>query len=419
MTLTHDFRHIRREQAGIYAGQVASEENDKGLDRLALGAGIAAWAGVAIPSWMARDEVPMPWLWWSLLVGYLCLFLLLSVVEEGTRGNAVVLVALVTAGVLLSAWNPSGGFSSVLMVLSAVCVAMAAPLPVTLAVVFGQTLLVGVLSAQLGGVPVGFSIVAFIVYIAFQLFGVVMVEIMRRENRQRTAVARLNEELAAGNATLVRLNDQLAERNDQLADAQARLAESSRAAERLRISRDLHDTVGHQLTALAVNLEVASHLTRGTGADEPVNQCRQLAKDLLGDVRAVVSQLRDAPNDLSAALRQATSGVPQPHVVLSVPANLPALDGPRAEAVLRCVQEIVTNAVRHAQANRLTIDVLAEEGELIVRAVDDGVGGVDVAEGNGLLGMRERFASLGGVVTVRTRPGDGFRVVARLPLLDA
>ncbi len=248
MTLTHDFRHIRREQAGIYAGQVASEENDKGLDRLALGAGIAAWAGVAIPSWMARDEVPMPWLWWSLLVGYLCLFLLLSVVEEGTRGNAVVLVALVTAGVLLSAWNPSGGFSSVLMVLSAVCVAMAAPLPVTLAVVFGQTLLVGVLSAQLGGVPVGFSIVAFIVYIAFQLFGVVMVEIMRRENRQRTAVARLNEELAAGNATLVRLNDQLAERNDQLADAQARLAESSRAAERLRISRDLHDTVGHQLT---------------------------------------------------------------------------------------------------------------------------------------------------------------------------
>ena len=54
-----------------------------------------------------------------------------------------------------------------------------------------------------------------------------------------------------------------------------------------------------------------------------------------------------------------------------------------------------------------------------MRAVDDGVGGVDVAEGNGLLGMRERFASLGGVVTVRTRPGEGFRVVARLPLVVA
>src|SRR5690606_14700338 len=90
--------------------------------------------------------------------------------------------------------------------------------------------------------------------------------------------------------------------NAELRATRALLAESSRLGERMRISRELHDLVGHHLTALSLNLEVASHLVSGQ-AHEHVRQAQSVARLLLSDVREVVSQLREHDSiDLTAAL---------------------------------------------------------------------------------------------------------------------
>ena len=127
--------------------------------------------------------------------------------------------------------------------------------------------------------------------------------------------------------------------------AQERLAESSRTAERLRIARDLHDAIGHQLTALAVNLDVAARTVSGPGADQ-VRLSRQAAKDLLGDVRDVVGQLREFPEDLKRTLIALARSVARPVVALDIDDPLVVTDPRRREALVRCVQEVVTNAAR-------------------------------------------------------------------------
>ena len=190
-------------------------------------------------------------------------------------------------------------------------------------------------------------------------------------------------------------------------------------AERVRISRELHDLLGHHLTALTLNLEVASHLVADK-ALEHVRQAQSLAKLLLTDVREVVSQLRtDDEIDLTQALRSLVEGIPEPSIHLDIPPRLGVDDPRRAQVVLRCTQEIVTNAMRHARARNLWLAFERNESnELTVRARDDGQGAAAVSDGHGLTGMRERLAQFGGSLKVDTGKGQGFALEALLPLED-
>jgi signal transduction histidine kinase len=211
--------------------------------------------------------------------------------------------------------------------------------------------------------------------------------------------------------------EELRRLNSELRATRALLAESTRIAERMRIARDLHDLVGHHLTALSLNLEVASHLTNDT-AREHVLKAQSTAKQLLADVREVVSELRqDDAIDLTQALRSLTEGVPGLDVRLSVPPRFGVEDPRRAQMLLRCVQEILTNTVRHANARHLWLTFRhTGPDELCLDARDDGRGSGEFRPGNGLTGMRERLAEFGGSVTFRTDPAGGFALTARLPL---
>ncbi|WP_447925216.1 sensor histidine kinase [Georgenia muralis] len=91
------------------------------------------------------------------------------------------------------------------------------------------------------------------------------------------------------------------------------------------------------------------------------------------------------------------------------------LDEERTIAVVRAVQEVVTNTVRHAAASRLEISVVSDVDGLVVRAHDDGAGARRIVPGNGLTGMRERVEELGGEVSFASAPGQGFTVTIRLP----
>jgi signal transduction histidine kinase len=228
----------------------------------------------------------------------------------------------------------------------------------------------------------------------FQVFALVTASLTTRERLAREELTRANAELLATRALLV---------------------DSSRVAERLRISRDLHDTLGHHLTALSLQLDVASRLTDGKAADH-VQRAHAITRLLLSDVRDVVSQLRVGSRfDIAAALRALTTRPGMLTVHLDVP---PVLDIDRAEhadALLRCVQEIITNTTRHAGARNLWIRVEADADRITLQARDDGRGAAALAIGHGLTGMRERFEECGGSVEFRGSDGLGFEVRGVLP----
>jgi signal transduction histidine kinase len=210
--------------------------------------------------------------------------------------------------------------------------------------------------------------------------------------------------------------DELRKLNSELQATQALLADNTRIAERVRIARELHDLVGHHLTALTLNLEVATHLVDGK-ALEHVQQARSLAKLLLADVREVVSDIRENDKvDLSLALGTLVEGVPEPTIHLDLPHKLSMMDPVPAQALLRCAQEAITNSVRHAGARNLWIRLAEDEDGIALTAHDDGRGASDVAVGNGLNGMSERLQQLGGELRLESSPGAGFSLHAWLPM---
>jgi signal transduction histidine kinase len=204
--------------------------------------------------------------------------------------------------------------------------------------------------------------------------------------------------------------------NAELRATRALLAESSRLGERMRISRELHDLVGHHLTALSLNLEVASHLVSGQSL-EHVRQAQSVAKLLLSDVREVVSQLREDDNiDLSGALRTLIEGVPGLAIHLDLSPRFTVEDPRRAQVLLRCAQEIITNTVRHAGASNLWLAFeRTGDGRLAIHARDDGRGSTQLKQGNGLNGMRERLSQFGGQLDIVTARDQGFALDAWLP----
>jgi signal transduction histidine kinase len=210
-------------------------------------------------------------------------------------------------------------------------------------------------------------------------------------------------------------HEHLARANTELRATRALFAESSRVAERLRIARDLHDSLGHHLTALSLQLDVAARKMDGPAA-EHIQQAHAITRLLLTDVRAVVGQLRDHGRiELGAALRSLATTDTVPHVHVDVAEAL-AVDTPaEANALLRCAQEVVTNAIRHAAAQHVWITVTSTPDGVALDARDDGIGAAAVVPGHGLSGMRERFAEYGGEVEFSSAAGQGFRVRASLP----
>ena len=309
--------------------------------------------------------------------------------------DRALLLLLTVLALAVSYFNGSGLGSILLMVAAGV-------IPWLLPAGSGVVLL---LLSQLAVLPIYYGVFRMplfealmqsLLYAGFSLFIYVTSLVARQQAQARDEQRRLNAELRA---------------------TRALLAESARVNERTRISRELHDLLGHHLTALSLNLEVASHMTQGR-AQEHVRQANTLARLLLTDVREAVSQLRDSSGgiDLAAALRPLADHVPSLDITLEVESPLAIDDPERAHVMLRCTQEIITNAVRHAGARHLRIRVRRESGAVVLEAVDDGQGADGLVPGNGLRGMRERLAQYGGRLDVDTGPDRGFALDAWLPL---
>ena len=212
-----------------------------------------------------------------------------------------------------------------------------------------------------------------------------------------------------------RTRQALAAAHAQVLATQSLLADTVRGSERLRIARDLHDTVGHHLTALNLHLDLALRQA-GSAAPPALPTARAVSQDLLAQVRGVVTSTRDdRPIDLAQALRMLCAGLPALKVDLRVDAAAACQPTPVAHALFCCIQEAVTNTLRHAQARCLDIVLENRDGMTVARVADDGCGNPGAAEGNGLRGMRERLAELGGTLSCGPDEGKGFRLEMRVP----
>ncbi len=204
-----------------------------------------------------------------------------------------------------------------------------------------------------------------------------------------------------------RARDQLAQANAELLATRSLLAESARDQERLRLSRELHDVAGHKLTALKLNLGAAARKD-GEGSAAEVALAARLADELLADIRGVVAQMRahDGMN-LRAAIEQLAAPLPRPRVHVAVEPDATVDTVEQAEAVVRSVQEALTNAARHAEAENVWVVLRRADARLEIEVRDDGRGSGPLRFGNGLRGMRERLQALGGDLAVERGPTGG------------
>ncbi|MDT9595087.1 histidine kinase [Nocardioides zeae] len=302
------------------------------------------------------------------------------------RRRAYALATVLAAALVLTA--PGAGWLPILLVLVAAVGPYTVPRGWNAAVVAVNTGVVVAATLQVSDSVVNVAANGAF-YLMIQVASVLSVAAILREQQLRAALSEAHVGLQAQSVLL---------------------AETSRAGERLRISRDLHDLIGHQLTVLVLELEAARH--RGPGAaGQHVERADAVARALLADVRSTVGELREAPVDLVAALSEVGRAAPGLLVGVEVEPAV-AVDAEQAAAMVRAMQEIVTNCLRHARADRLDVVVRRVDGQVLLTAGDDGWGGEAVA-GNGLRGLAERFADLGG--GARFDGADGFRVEAWVP----
>ena len=208
--------------------------------------------------------------------------------------------------------------------------------------------------------------------------------------------------------------------------ARASVEQLATIQERNRLAREIHDSLGHYLTVLHLQLQIAER-SLGTDADAAaaaVLRAKQLTHEGLEDVRRSVAALRaptaeDRPlPDAIATLvaRLDATGTAATFALRGDPRALPPVV---ALTLFRTAQEALTNAEKHAAAAHVAVELAyrADTVELVVR--DDGRGDAgDTAgapRGFGLLGVRERVALAGGRVDIATGPGEGFRICVVLP----
>lgn len=194
----------------------------------------------------------------------------------------------------------------------------------------------------------------------------------------------------------------------ELAEARAELARLAAENERNRIARDLHDLLGHSLTTITVKAGLARRLANADSgrAVQEIAEVEALCRQALAEVRAAVSSYRDVT--LAGELARGRELLRASGVSAELPTATDMVTVDNQELFGWAVREGLTNVARHAHATRCTVALTASEVEIC----DDGVGGAAVmaSGGNGLAGLRERVAAVGGTLEAGPLSPRGWRL---------
>ncbi|HUR50373.1 MAG TPA: histidine kinase [Acidimicrobiales bacterium] len=242
-------------------------------------------------------------------------------------------------------------------------------------------------------------------------------------------------------------------RSKQLKVDEDRSGQLAIAEERVRIARELHDVVAHGVSLMTVQIAAARKVAKKKpeAADAALATAEETGRQSLAELRGIVSVLRGADASIEAASTKHAQPKSPTESTPAALAPMPGLDdigalvesmndaglqvsysvlGVRPELnagtgliVYRVVQEALTNVIRHAKASRVEVSLMYLPDAVDIRIEDDGVGAPEPthrSDGHGILGMRERLATVGGSVTAGPGPeGRGWQVHAEIPLLTA
>jgi len=259
------------------------------------------------------------------------------------------------------------------------------------------------------------SVISFLSTLNLILFIAYAILLIGQRTEENAAVRELNDELEQANAKLSNLNGQL----KAYASESERMAETR---ERNRLAREIHDTLGHALTGITAGadaciqmLDISPELARrqmeliASTAREGMNEVRRSVKALRPDALERF-QITEALNKLCEDMKSSSRA----EINLYIEPKAMRLSPDEEDAVYRIVQESITNAIRHGQASKIDIAVVATSRQLTIVIQDNGSGCSYIKPGFGLRHMRERLNLLGG--TLQVNGENGFQIQAKIPL---
>jgi len=377
---------------GILAGGMSLWDQRAELGRAepwlrVIGSGIWLFVGLS----RLREAPPLPpWIWpW---LGFGVAFAVSSAHRHVPRWLAVAGLALQTSCVLPLPRAGLPGFEGLLLAI------VVAQVPTVL------SLRASVVWACLQLIPLAAIVwtpkqpleIAEILgaYSTFSAFALLVYWLQQNEREARRALARANVEILGARSLVV---------------------ESVRQGERLRISRELHDSLGHQLTALRLQLELAGRHEHGQQSLAATAKAREISQAAISDLRQVVKAIQsEAWPDFTAALHALAAGLPGTAVTIQASEGF-SVSGETGHLLFRCVQEAITNSLKHSDGRGIWVLLSQDDGEIDVRVRDDGRSNRAIVPGFGLRGIQARASQLGGVAESGPAPGGGFEVRIVVP----
>ncbi|MEA5462402.1 sensor histidine kinase [Leptothoe sp. PORK10 BA2] len=220
------------------------------------------------------------------------------------------------------------------------------------------------------------------------------------------------------------IQNRLKKANEDLQRSATQVKQLATVEERSRIAREIHDSLGHSLTALNIQLEGAIKLSQRDPkkSQELLTEAKRLGSVALQDVRQSVATLRNKSTDQNSLQSRLNSLVNMLKTSTGITPNiniqlLQPLPEAMSMALYRLVQEGITNIVKHAEATAVDLSLMVDEQGIRLLLRDDGHG-FDLGQtstGFGLQGMRERAQAMGGNLTVNSRPGEGCEIRLVVP----
>ncbi|MFJ8260982.1 sensor histidine kinase [Rummeliibacillus sp. NPDC094406] len=228
-----------------------------------------------------------------------------------------------------------------------------------------------------------------------------------------TIVNNANKELIAS----------IEEKNKDLEYYSKKIEELTIKEERNRVSQDLHDTVGHIFTSVITSLDALPYLYQADKkeAEKSIKEISDLARNGLNDVRKTIHHMSptnhqtlvESVKELIADFTKHTSTV----IKLNVEGNATEVGERIKLAIIRCIQEGLTNAKKHGQATFIKIHISFKQEELIVLIEDNGNGCNELNLGFGLRSMKDRISALAGTVNFYSKLNNGMRITCNIPMV--
>ncbi|MCB2305492.1 sensor histidine kinase [Clostridium estertheticum] len=249
------------------------------------------------------------------------------------------------------------------------------------------------------------------------IFILFMIQVIQSERDENEKISELYGEL-------YKSSEELKVINIQLQDYARKSQETAKIKERNRLAREIHDTIGHTLTGIAIGLEACIELSEFNISKMKIQMLKisELARKGLLDVRRSMNELRpdalerfsliEAISKLSEDINECTNT----KVKIQITGQDPKMGADEEETVYRIVQEGITNAVRHGEASEIIVALKFEENKLQIKIRDDGIGVGEIKEGFGLRHVEERVEMIGGKVHFWGAPSEGFIISAYLPI---